>query len=236
MKETRTNSDRPQSQYRSGPGAYQRQQLVSARLLGQKWSTTKVILVALSVISCAIVLGVSIALAANPDIQSYIVLWTAPQAGAALLWSGIDLVTTYVGKINHQTIHPGAHVAIQLLLWMGFVVGIGLTAYILSWALTFASHDDRNAYPDYYEYYHGDDENEYYEYYSKYYIRSMEALVAFLALLTIAHFLLFCSACMDVAQRKKTGKRPSSIPLEQPGQTSAKKHEKDNGDQTDISI
>lgn len=236
MGKTRTNSDQhqsqsqSQSQYQSDLSLYQPQQRSSVGFIGQSWSANKIVLVALSITSCAIVLGISIALAVDPDIQSYIVVWTAPQAGAALLWSGIDLATTYAGRINHRLIHPGAQVAVQLLLWMGFCVGIGLTAYILSWALTFASSDDRDAYPEYYEYYHGDN-NDYYEYYSKSYIRSMEALVAFLALLIIVHFLLFCSACIKIAQRKKINSKPITIPLERLGQLSSGGHEKDNGDQ-----
>ncbi|KAI0110287.1 hypothetical protein F4814DRAFT_426427 [Daldinia grandis] len=234
MRKTRTDSDQPRSQYQSDHTLYQPRQHSSARFITRAWSTNKIILVALSTASCAVVLGMSIALAVDPDIQSYIVVWTAPQAGAALVWSGIDLATTYAGRIDHRLIHPGAHVAVQLLLWMGFCVGIGLTAYILSWALAFASSDDRDAYPKYYEYYHGDNNNDYYEYYSKSYIRSMEALVAFLALLIVIHFLLFCLACIKVAQRKKISSEPITIPLEQLDQLSSAEHKKDNGDQNGI--
>ncbi|KAI0844426.1 hypothetical protein F5Y00DRAFT_200019 [Daldinia vernicosa] len=229
MGETRTNSDQPQSQYQSDLSLSQPQQRSSIGFIGREWSANKIVLVSLSIASCAIVLGISIALAVDPDVQSYIVVWTAPQAGAALLWSGIDLATTYAGRINHRLIHPGAQVAVQLLLWMGFCVGIGLTAYILSWALAFSSSDDRDAYPEYYEYYHGDN-NDYYEYYSKSYIRSMEALVAFLAILIIVHFLLFFSASMKVARRKKMSSKPITIPLQRLGQIPPPGHEKDNGD------
>ncbi|KAI1480051.1 hypothetical protein F4774DRAFT_92999 [Daldinia eschscholtzii] len=241
MRKTRVNADEPQSQqhqqqqqhhhHQSGLGLSQPQQPSPAGFISQTWSATKIALVALSIASCAIVLGISIALVVNPDIQSYIFVWTAPQAGAALLWSGIDLAATYAGRTNRRAIHPGAHLAVQLLLWMGFVVGIGLTAYILSWALELSSSDDRNAYPEYYEYYHGDDDIDYYEYYSESYIRLMKVLVAFLALLIIVHFLLFFLACRKVVQRRRTGTEPSTIPLEQLDQPSPRRHEKDDGGQ-----
>ncbi|KAI1655155.1 hypothetical protein F4813DRAFT_183020 [Daldinia decipiens] len=228
----KTTSDQLQSQYQPDLRLYQPQQCSSVGFIGREWPANKTVLVALSITSCAIVLGVSIALAVDPDIQSYIVIWTAPQAGSALLWFGIDLAATYAGRTNHRLIHPGAQAAVHLLLWMGFCVGIGLTAYVLSWALASASSDDRDAYPEYYEYYHGDS-NDYYEYYSKSYIRSMEALVAFLALLIIIHFLLFCSACIKAAQRKKTSSKPVAIPLEKLGQLSSGGNEKGNGDLND---
>lgn len=143
------------------------------------WPVPKIALIALSVAFCAIVLGISIALAVDPTIQSYIAVWTAPQAGAALIWTIADLITT----IGSRGIHPGAHVSIHLLLWMGFAVGLGLTADILSFAVVFAGFDDRDTYAEYYEYYYGQGVEHGHVYYSESYIRMMEALVAFLALL-----------------------------------------------------
>lgn len=151
------------------------------------WLVTKLVLTSLSIISCIIVLGISIALAVDPTVQSYIAVWTAPQAGAALLWSATDLVTSCAQrpKSNRRTIHPGAHVAVQLLLWLGFGAGLGLTAHILKFALAFSALDDPVAYPEYYAYYYGRSDNgDDFEYYSDSYVHSMEALVAFLAFLT----------------------------------------------------
>lgn len=147
---------------------------------------TKIVLTSVSIASCAIVLGISIALAVDPSIQSYIVVWTAPQAAVALFWSAAtELATTcaWRSKSTQRGIHPGAHVAIQLLLWLGFAAGLGLTAYVLADALVFLSFDGWEMYPEYHNYYYEDD-GDGYEYYSKFYMRSMKALVAFLALLT----------------------------------------------------
>ncbi|KAI0160856.1 hypothetical protein GGR52DRAFT_149740 [Hypoxylon sp. FL1284] len=167
----------------------------------------KLVLTLLSVTSCIIVLAISIALATDSSIQSYIVVWTAPQAGAALWWSVTGLVSarTQPSKPDRTDadIHPGAHVAVHLLLSLGFGAGLGLTARILKFALAFTTLDDPEAYPEYYAYYYSNDDDGY-EYYSNFYIRSMETLVAFLSLLIIIHFLLFVNACREVLKRDRT--------------------------------
>ncbi|OTB01674.1 hypothetical protein M426DRAFT_323301 [Hypoxylon sp. CI-4A] len=158
----------------------------------QAWTTAKIAFTSLSIISCVIVLGISITLAVDPAIQSYIVVWTAPQAVAALTWSAAELIITFTSR---RGIHPGAHSVVHSILWLAFGAGIGLTTYILAFAIAFTAPENRGAYPEYYSYYYSQDSG--YEYYSKRYIRLMEALVAFLALLIIIHFFLFARACIE---------------------------------------
>ncbi|KAI1133996.1 hypothetical protein F5Y05DRAFT_250244 [Hypoxylon sp. FL0543] len=181
---------------------------------GCTWGLIKVALTSLSVACCAIVLGISIALAAKPDIKSYVVAWTAPQAGVALVWSGVDLITARIRRQNRRNIHPGAHVAVHLLLWLGFGVGVGLTAYMLAFALVFVGSGDRNVYSEYYDNEHDDGG---YDYYTDYYIRSMEALVAFLALLYgLIHISLFARACVETNRlgRARITQRQAHYPME----------------------
>ncbi|KAI1090980.1 hypothetical protein F5B19DRAFT_296835 [Rostrohypoxylon terebratum] len=159
------------------------------------WPSVRIALTSLSTVFCVIVLGISIALAADPAVQSYVVVWTAPQAGAALLWSGIEVATTYTGGKNRRDIHPGAHLAVQLLLWLGFSAGVGLAACILEFAFSF---DDSDPYPENYDYYGRGG----YGYYIQYYVHSMEAVIAFLGLLIIIHFLLFGGACIGTSRRR----------------------------------
>lgn len=166
------------------------------------WPLARIVLTSLSTAFCVVVLGVSIALAADPAVQSYVVVWTAPQAGAALLWSGIEIVTAYTGGKSRRDIHPGAHLVVQLLLWLGFSAGVGLTACILGFALSF---DDSDPYPENYDYYGRGG----YEYYSQYYVHSMEAVIAFLSLLIIVHFLLFVGACVGTSRRR--GSRNTTV-------------------------
>ncbi|KAI2611917.1 hypothetical protein GGR54DRAFT_334844 [Hypoxylon sp. NC1633] len=168
------------------------------------WILIRVVLTSLSIISCIIVLGTSIRLATDPAIQSYIAVWTAPQAGVALLWSAAELITRYVSSEDRRGIHPGALVAVHLLLWLSFGAGVGLTAYILAFGLAFVNSDDRNKYPEYYDYYYNGSGN---DYFSKYYIHSMEALVAFLAILIIIHLVLFAGACVETANYGRVGSK-----------------------------
>lgn len=174
--------DTPQPPTRPESHVIPYQQQKRARI----FPTTMITLTSLSMVSCVIVLGIAIALAVDPALQSYIPVWTAPQAGVALLWSALELITAYVPTptgSNRRTIHPAALVAVHLLLWLGFAVGVGLTAYVLQYGLVFVGPDDRDAYPDVYDYYYDDKDGDDYDYYSNFYIHSMEALVAFLALL-----------------------------------------------------
>ncbi|KAI0009708.1 hypothetical protein F4779DRAFT_358535 [Xylariaceae sp. FL0662B] len=175
------------------------------------WYITKLVFESLSLVLCALVVGISVALAIDPRISSYIVVWTAPQAGVGLVWTIAELATIWYRRC-HRGIYPGAHVAVHLMLWLGFSVGLGLTAYILAFGLAFSSADF-DEYYDYYNYYYKD--GYYYNYYSRTYVTSMEALVAFLGLLIIVHLLLFVRACIETAQRNSTSTQVIVMPPQQ---------------------
>ncbi|KAI1382940.1 uncharacterized protein F4822DRAFT_87170 [Hypoxylon trugodes] len=197
------NRFQPQSQFQLDPSPYKKQRVP----LSRQWSATKNALNILSVAFCVIILGIAIELSVNPSVQSYIAVWTAPQAGVALLWSAGTLITTYTARRDGRDIHPGAQVAVQLILWLGFSVGVGLTAYILKFALEFAGFEDRHAHPQLHDYYYP--HNDGYEYYSGYYIHSMEAIITFLSLLVIVHLSLFACACVETIKQRRTNNIPS---------------------------
>ncbi|ETS72982.1 hypothetical protein PFICI_15374 [Pestalotiopsis fici W106-1] len=130
------------------------------------WHITKIVFYSLSIIFCVIVLGISIALAVDPSIyQSYQIIWVAPQAGIALCWDVAELITVCVRRSQYG-IHPGAHVALHLLLWLGLVVAAGLTGWIVAYASECGYYCQR-----------------YYDYYSSQYLSIMQAELAFLVLL-----------------------------------------------------
>ncbi|KAI1767786.1 hypothetical protein GGR53DRAFT_463047 [Hypoxylon sp. FL1150] len=178
----------------------------------QTWLVTKLVLASLSIFCCIVVLGISIGLAADPAVQSYIVVWTAPQAGAALLWSAAESASLCALRVRpkRRDIHPGAHVAVHLLLWLSFGAGLGLTARVLKFAVAFTASDGSEAYR---AYYYGDDDDGY-EYYSDSYIHSMDALVAFLALLIIIHLVLFVRACVETIHIKRQRKTNAAENIE----------------------
>ncbi|KAI5921486.1 hypothetical protein F4810DRAFT_678282 [Camillea tinctor] len=168
----------------------QYQQPAADVAFSKSWHIAKIVLISLSMVLCIIVIGISIALAVDPDILIFALIWTVPQAGISLIWSIAELITICARR-GHKGIHPGAHVALHLLLWLGFIVGVGLTGYLLAFTTLY----------DYYDYY---SDYSYYGYYSDKYIELMRALTAFLVLLVIVHFILFVRACVETAQRNKS--------------------------------
>jgi hypothetical protein len=167
------------NQYPPQPYPQQYPQTGPARVAppySRAWHITKIVLLSFSMICCIVVLGISIALVVDPDIQSFEVVWVAPQAGIGLCWSIAELITI-CARFGHRGIHPGAHVALHLLLWLGFSAAVGLTAYLLSFALECDYYCRNNYY--------------YYNYYSDTYISSEQALLAFLSLLV--YVLILCS-------------------------------------------
>lgn len=157
-----------QPQYQPYPQQYQqapRQYIPHSK----PWHITKIVLYSLSIAFCVIVLGLSIALVVDSEYyQSSQIIWVAPQAGAALIWDIAELITV-CARSGKRGIHPGAHVALHLLLWLAFICATGLTAWILVYAYEC----------DYYcRYYSNDD---YYS--SSPYFPIIQAELAFLALL-----------------------------------------------------
>ncbi|KAI1840526.1 hypothetical protein JX265_013245 [Neoarthrinium moseri] len=183
--------NQPQSQPQQAPQPYpQHYQQAPPRVLpySKAWQTTKIVFYSLSIIFSIIVLGISIALVVNPNIESIVIIWTAPQVGIALCWDIAELITI-CARNGHRGIHPGAHVALHLLLWLGISAAIGLTGY---WVAFIVECD-----------YYCRRYSRYYSYYSGTYVPSMQALLAFLCLLILVHFFLFVRACVETAQRNR---------------------------------
>ncbi|KAM0806533.1 hypothetical protein AB5N19_06869 [Seiridium cardinale] len=174
----------PQPQYQPYPQQYQQAPRVIP--YSRPWQITKIVFHSLSIVFSIIVLGISIALVVDPDVnQSYQIIWVAPQAGIALIWSIAELITICARR--GRGIHPGAQVALHLLLWLGFLVAVGLT----SWLVAFAQECDYYCREYYYDYNGGQ------------YFSSIQAELAFLALLALVHFILFVRACVETNQRNK---------------------------------
>ncbi|RYP88808.1 hypothetical protein DL769_000235 [Monosporascus sp. CRB-8-3] len=138
------------------------------------WHITKIIFHSFSIIFCIVVLGISIALSLNFYPSPFILLRTIPQAGVALCWSVAELITI-CARTGQRGIHPGAHVALHLLLWLGFCASLGLNGLSLASMLI---------YSEYSEYYDYDYDYDYYDTYGfSGYLGAIQALVAFLSLL-----------------------------------------------------
>ncbi|KAK8062501.1 hypothetical protein PG997_014598 [Apiospora hydei] len=183
----------PYQPYTAGAPAQQ-----AAPAVSRPWHNAKIVLLSMSVVFSIVVIGISIALAVNPTVLSLQVVWVAPEAAVAIIWSVAEFVTLCARK-NQRGIHPGAHVALHLLLWLAFVVAAGLTAYVVALNVE-------------YDYYYSSSYR--YSRYSaiKFYIRSLQAELAFLILLIITHFTLFVRACVETARRNK-GPQPVFVPV-----------------------
>ncbi|KAK8029855.1 hypothetical protein PG993_011146 [Apiospora rasikravindrae] len=183
----------PYQPYPAGAPAQPQQPLAS-----RPWHNTKLVLLSMSIVFSIIVIGISIALAVNPTILSLQVIWVAPEAAVAIIWSVAEFVTLCARK-NQRGIHPGAHVALHLLLWLAFVVAAGLTAYLVALNVE-------------YDYYYSSSYR--YSRYSsiKFYVRTLQAELAFLILLIITHFTLFVRACVETARRNKRA-QPVFVPV-----------------------
>ncbi len=140
------------------------------------WHISKIILQSFIIIFCIVVISLSISLALNFPVAVLIALWTVPQVVVSLCWSIAELITICARK-SHRGIHPGAHVALHLLLWLGFCISLGLTVWIFASVLvyysSFLDYDDYYGYSSY-----GDDYD-----ITPGYFTLIEALVAFVALL-----------------------------------------------------
>ncbi|KAK7911903.1 hypothetical protein PG985_014384 [Apiospora marii] len=167
--------------------------------VSRPWHNAKIALHAISIVFCIILIGISIALAVNPRVLSLQVVWIAPEAAAAIIWSVAELITVCVRKGQHRGIHPGAHVGLHLIFWLAFLVGAGLTAYIV------AVYVEEQTYYSSYRY------NRYAS--LSFYLRSLQAELAFLILLLIIHFTLFVRACVESARRNRTAQQPVFVPV-----------------------
>jgi hypothetical protein len=116
------------------------------------WHIAKIVLHSLSLTFSLIVLGISVALSLNLSFSVLTVLWTAPQACLAIIWAVAEFITICVRR-GHLGIHPGAHVGIHLILWLGFGIAVGLDGYYLAVSYLFNDYSYYSSYYDYYYYY-----------------------------------------------------------------------------------
>ncbi|KAK6836554.1 hypothetical protein PG987_007049 [Apiospora arundinis] len=116
------------------------------------------------------------------------VVWIAPEAAVAIIWSVAELITI-CARGGQRGIHPGAHVALHLLFWLAFLIGAGLTAYLVAVNVGYDSYYDSYYYTRYFN--------------LRFYIRSLQAELAFLILLIMIHFTLFVRACIETNRRNR---------------------------------
>jgi uncharacterized membrane protein len=100
------------------------------------WHWAKVGLTSASLVFSIIALCLSIALASNIEslyVVSLTIVWVAPVTIVAILWDVAEFITLCAcGKRHGATtalgIHPGAHVGVDLLLWLSAAIATVVSA------------------------------------------------------------------------------------------------------------
>ncbi|GAB1317075.1 hypothetical protein MFIFM68171_07285 [Madurella fahalii] len=128
-----------------------------------------------------------------------------PQSAVSAIWSFAEIVCIFARR-GHRGIHPGACVAVDLLLWLALAPG---TAILFLWGIATSLVADM-AYYDDLSYTYDDD-----------LVAMLEgvqargqALVGLGAALTILHFVTFVIACVETSIRNR---RPQQVVYVQPG-------------------
>lgn len=110
------------------------------------WHVTKIVFGSFSLIFCIVMLALAAVTIVATDYSSFEIVWVGPVAGLAAVWQIAEFITI-CARGGQLGIHPGAHVALHLLLWLGFVANIVLNAFTVV-SLAFLSY----YYDEYYYY------------------------------------------------------------------------------------
>lgn len=164
------------------------------------WNVSKIILGSLLVVFDIILIAMGAAMI--PMTYAYwswqfMYIIVACVASVSLLWQVSEFITLCVRR-NYMGIHPGAHVGLHLILWLGCCVLIGIGGTV--------TYYDANDYEnrDYYysSYYDEDDDPAS----VRTFLRMEQAELALSVLLLICHFTLFILACIETDRRNKAAR------------------------------
>ena len=109
------------------------------------------------------------------------------QAGLAIIWVTADFVAICVSR-EQRGIHPGAHVALHLIIWLLAAVTVGFLGFYISYS-------------------YGSDTgtSEYFAPTGFKILLIERTLLAFSCLLLLTHFILFVRACIETHQYNMYG-------------------------------
>ncbi|OTA94323.1 hypothetical protein M434DRAFT_270063 [Hypoxylon sp. CO27-5] len=186
----------------------------------RSWQIAKLTLQCASLVCCAILLGLSVSNTWNDG--SGIGILTVPIAIAVAVWTIAELVTLFFRRKNApgRGIHPGAHVGVQLILFLALILALFYSAML--WRSVQRSTEPCNEWTR-----DPDDPNwvtknttdpngnwlrtsmrSYYcpESYRDMindpsYRSAVQAIIAFCVLLWAIHFTLFVRACVETQRR-----------------------------------
>jgi hypothetical protein len=193
--------------YATYPGAYgqpfqpyqqHQQQLPQGPEPRPAWEMTKIVLHALAVVFGVIALGTGLGMLSSHWSGIIFALCSAPLAALCIIWSGVELIVRATRKWK-SGMHPGAHVGVCLIVWLGaaFVGGIEAT-YLAVYDYYDDDYDnDTRCWNSSLHTYEQCNPHRYYK--DKRGVAT--AATAFTILLWLIYFILFIGACVDTAKR-----------------------------------
>ncbi|KAF5541846.1 hypothetical protein FMEXI_7770 [Fusarium mexicanum] len=168
------------------------------------WMITKLTLHGIDIVCCIVGLGLTGALRSTETL-GLVALGACPLFVVATIWDIAELATRF-GRKWKAGIHPGAHVAISLFIWLGAAIVGGLES-------TFSAY--------YNEFDYLDEDCEYNSSQGRYICTSSDkvgskrtlfiALSVFTCLVWLWHFILFVGACIDTQKRNAAMRRPVTM-------------------------
>lgn len=184
----------------------------------RRWHITKAALGTTSITCSVILFGIGIYFIAGPyryrtNIDLAFVLCAA---GLALIWQGSEFISICSSSKRRSGIHPGAHVALHLLIWL---IAAAAVAFVTTSVIF--DHDvleqDEWYYSTYDDPYYYSDDGDSSPYANPDYVEDsttpaqqlaflrrflalMEATLALTCVLLLVHFALFVRACVETSQ------------------------------------
>lgn len=174
----------------------------------RKWNVAKVVLRCISLFLSIVDVGELIAIETGRNGLDYWPSVAYPVLSGFILWDVIEFVVILVrGKIS-KGIHPGFHVGVELILWLGSVLTVAAQGYRADWGQLAGSEsylEERDL---------------------AIWARVALTQFIFLSVLLFLRFVFFVRACIEVDRRKKDrrlqqlviaiqkqGRDPQDIPL-----------------------
>ncbi|KAL2756390.1 hypothetical protein ACRALDRAFT_1081731 [Sodiomyces alcalophilus JCM 7366] len=144
----------------------------------KNWHVTKIVFRSFDLVFSIVVLGLAIYVILDMD-DGLTMALCSPPAIAAIIWEVAEFITLCArgGRVG---IHPGAHVALHLLIWLVWAISLGFEATSLYFYGIWGDYDDD--------------------------LGALGAVVAFGSLLFIVHFTLFVGACVETSRRNNAAR------------------------------
>ncbi|TRX93010.1 hypothetical protein FHL15_006148 [Xylaria flabelliformis] len=174
----------------------------------KKWNIIKIVLRALCLLLSITDIAELIAIETGSNALDYWAAVAYPVLAGIILWDLIEFVVIIIRGSPSKGIHPGAHVGVELILWLGSALTVAAQAIKAPWSELGASEWEL-------------EEQELLAW-----VRVTLTQFSFLSLLVFLRFIFFVRACIEVDRRKKDrrlqqlvfaireqGRDPQDIPL-----------------------